>query len=187
MTAIIEIERGETHETVDACFCTQIAVGILTGDQDGRAFDTGFFAGQQFNGFGFVVTRFAPAKMHPHQHGCPVLGFGAACAGVNAQDCIVRIVLATEHQLKFDPLNLRRDFFQIRLDLFAYGLVIFLDCESKQQLEVFELGVELSMFFYVFPQVRDPLCDFLGTLGIVPKVRLCGFFLKCFELFFLIC
>ena len=98
MAAGIRIERRYPHQPVHAFFRFQVTIGIATGDQERGTFDACLVAVLEIHCFHTITVAFGIAHIHPQQHLGPVLGFGAAGAGVQGENRIIRIILAGQHQ-----------------------------------------------------------------------------------------
>jgi len=98
--------RGDPHQPVNPLLGLQIAVGVGALDREGHALGTRFLAGLVFGDFGLEALALAPAQVHTQQHFRPILGFGAAGTGIDADDGTVRIVHAGEHAGEFHAVDL---------------------------------------------------------------------------------
>ena len=76
----------------------QIAIGHRPADGDGGAVDAGFFVVLPLDQRHVVAVLLGPLRVHAEQHLGPVVGVGAAVAGVEADDRPVRIVRAVEQR-----------------------------------------------------------------------------------------
>ncbi len=102
----IGIEGRLAHQAMHAGFGAQDAVRVRAAHLDGRALDSGHFAGRFLEQFGFEILAFGVAQVHALQHGGPVLRFGAAGAGLDVQEAVVRIQRIVEHALEFQLADL---------------------------------------------------------------------------------
>jgi len=59
-----------------------------------------------------------PFQIHAQKHGSPVLGFGAAGAGLDVEKCVMRVHLAREHALEFELFDFVRQPVEVSLDFF---------------------------------------------------------------------
>ena len=64
-----------------------------------------------------------PAQVHAQQHLRPVLRLGAAGAGLDVEEAVVRIHLAREHALELEARDLAFDPVHVLLDRAHHGLV----------------------------------------------------------------
>ena len=88
------IERRNAHQTMHAFFVLQIAVGVLSLDQKGRALDAGFRIPLQIEDFDMISFFFAPARVHSEQHGCPVHRIDAAGTCMDRKDRAAVVILS---------------------------------------------------------------------------------------------
>ena len=79
---------------MDAFFALEQAVGVVALDAQGHALDARLVAGQVVQNFHLEPLFVRPAQVHAFQHFGPVLGLGAARAGVDVQKGVhvVRLV-----------------------------------------------------------------------------------------------
>ena len=185
MTAAAGIERALTHQTMNAGFGTQPAVGVITNDLDGHGFNPCDFTFGFFDDFGLKAARFRPAQVHAHQHAGPVLGFGAAGTGLNIKVAIGAVVFAGEHAAE---LKLRQLLFQrIQLgDGFVEGLfVVRFHGQIQQAGNVFQPLGHLIQGIYDGFQGRTLFTQRLSAFRFVPDVRLFQLGVYFFETLFL--
>jgi hypothetical protein len=116
------IERGNSDEAVHAGFGRHQPEGVLTGQREGHALEPGLFARLIVEQLALEAAALGPLQVHAQQHLGPVLRLSAAGAGMNRDDRVRRVVLATEHLLGFRRVNLRLErierHFEIRGDVF---------------------------------------------------------------------
>ncbi len=99
------VERRDAHQSVNAGLRLEIAVGVVARHGEGSALDAGLVSRLEIDHFGLEPLPLHPAQVHAKQHLGPVLGFGAAGAGVDGDDGVVGIVAATEHHLQSHVFN----------------------------------------------------------------------------------
>jgi hypothetical protein len=102
VAALIRIERRNADEAMDAAFGLGEAVSVFAGDEHGDAFDARGFTRERVFHFDFPTATFSPALIHAHEHAGPIAGFGAAGAGVDAEDAVVFIVRTVEPNAELD-------------------------------------------------------------------------------------
>ena len=162
-----------------AVFGLQIAVGVIPFHLNGAALDTGFFPFQEGGDGIFVTVSFAPAQIHAHEHGAPVVGFRTACAGIDGEDGAQVVTLIAQHIPQFQGLHgLQR----LRIGLVQFfsfgGFPRFLLGPVKTIFREFVQHFQIIGKAAGFVEVRNPGFDageffqegFRG-FGISPKVR----------------
>ena len=102
VAAVARIERRLAHQAVHADLGAQPAVGVFALHLDGRALHAGDLAGLRVDQIGAEAARARPAQVHAQQHLRPVLRLGAAGAGLDVQEGVVRVHLAAEHALELE-------------------------------------------------------------------------------------
>ncbi len=80
------VERRDPDEPVDAVLGLHVAVGVLPLEPQGRALDPRVVGVGDLEDLGLPPLQLAVAHVHPHQHLGPVLGLGAAGAGVDLEE-----------------------------------------------------------------------------------------------------
>src|SRR6185437_1201719 len=90
------IERRDAHEPVHAALGLEPAIGVDAADPDRRRFDPVAVAGAFLQPLDLVAVLLGPADIHKQQHLGPVLGFGAAGAGMGFEVAVVGVGLARE-------------------------------------------------------------------------------------------
>ncbi len=151
-----------------AVLAFEIAVGKVAFDVDGDGFDAGFLAVEKVGDGGLVAVLFGPAQVHAHEHGCPVLAFGAAGSGVDFQHHSELVFLAPEHVAQLQGFDLGYGFGIERVDLFFGHEFLFV--EVKRQTKLFH-GF-LHVFISVDPclEILDLLHLYLSFFGVFPEV-----------------
>ena len=109
------VERRDPHQPVDALLGAVEAVGVLAADAEGGRLDPGLLARAGLEQLDLEAALLGPAHLHPQHHLGPVLGVGAAGAGVDRDDRVARVVGAGEEalllereQALLDRVELRR-------------------------------------------------------------------------------
>ena len=121
MAAFVAIERTDAHESVDAAFGLQVAVGVFAGDLEGGPLDAGFVAGLDVEDFGFHAVLLDPALIHAHEHVGPIAGFGAASATVDGEVGIAAVELPAEEAADFELIEDLSEVMEF-FDHFVFGL-----------------------------------------------------------------
>jgi hypothetical protein len=90
----------------------------------GHALEACLFARQIIENLRLKPFPLCIAEVHAEQHLGPILGFRAACPGVDGQDGIPRVILFKEEGLKFAlgqlPLEGGDGLFEVGADRFAF-------------------------------------------------------------------
>ncbi len=89
---------ADPHQPVDTALGLEVAIGILTLDQQRRRFDAGLLARVVIDQLDLHPVAFAPAGVHPLQHFGPVLAFGAAGPGVDLDVAVVGVGLPRQQR-----------------------------------------------------------------------------------------
>ena len=152
----------------------QPAIGVRALDLVGAGFDPGFFAGALLEPAHLVAAALGPARVHARQHLRPVLGLGAAGAGVDLDIGVVGVGLARKQRLEPRRLGFGGGLAQRLLALGDGGLVLL----GLGHLDQADIVVDRR------PQTPDRAdrCfepgalahHLLGFLGIVPQRRILG-------------
>ena len=110
LTAGVGVKGRHPDQPVDAVLPLQEAVGILTLNEDIRGFQARFVALLIVQNLIGEAVALRPAGVHPVEHLGPVLGLGAAGAGVELQNGIgvVLIIVAGEQGLQAAGLHVFR-------------------------------------------------------------------------------
>ena len=96
VTPVGGVERAQAHEPVDAALGLQQPVHVLALDGERGALEPRLVAVLQVVDLDLEAAALEPAQVHAQQHLGPVLGLGAAGAGVDGEDRAALVVLAAE-------------------------------------------------------------------------------------------
>ena len=131
VSASRRVKRGNAHQSVHAVFAFEISVGVLALDKNRCRFQSRFISVQPVGQFVLEPMAVTPACDHAVEHLAPVLCLGAACAGVEGNNCVIPVILPAEQC--FDPLVFRLfgDFLEFRLDFLHGILVVFFNCHFR--------------------------------------------------------
>ena len=132
VAAVAGIERRLAHQAMHARLGAQPPIGVLAGELHRGALDARDFARARIDHFGSEAARGAPAQVHAQQHLRPVLGFGAAGAGLDVHEGAVRVHLAVEHALELEAAHLGLEALRVALDVARGGLVVLAFGELEQ-------------------------------------------------------
>jgi hypothetical protein len=80
---------------------------IVPLNDNSRGLDAGLIPICLFNQLDVELPPLGPAHIHAQKHSCPVTAFGAACARVHFEICVIRVRLAGEQRFELAPFTLR--------------------------------------------------------------------------------
>ena len=152
-----------------AVFSPQVAVSVLALDHDGGGLDArlvGLLVVHELVG---EAGAFGPAGVHPIKHLRPVLGLGAARAGVDGQNDIAVVILPGQQGLKPGLLHVGLQGNKTLLQLWQEGFVLELVAHLAQGHQVVPLGLAAAVLFHLVLQIFDALLDLLGLCQVVPE------------------
>ena len=115
------------------------------------------------------AVAFGPAGVHAVEHLGPVLGLGAAGAGVDGENHIGAVVLPGEQSLETGLLHLGLQLGEALLQLGDQGLVLKLVAHLAQGHQVVPVLLALVLAVHLVLEGLDTLLHLLGLLQIVPK------------------
>ena len=141
LAAVGGVERREPDEPVDALLGAVEAVGVLALDAEGGGLDAGLLPRARLQQLDLEAAPLGPAHLHPQHHLGPVLGVGAARAGVDGHERVAGVVGAGEQPLQLQRLEPRLDRAERLLDL--VGELRILLGELDEPLEVLDVAREL--------------------------------------------
>ena len=99
------IEGRLAYQAVHAGFGAQVAVGVFTLDLERGAADTCHVAVGLFQHLDLETLAFTVSEILPQQHRSPVASFGAAGAGLDVDEAVVRVCRVGEHAAEFEHLD----------------------------------------------------------------------------------
>ena len=126
------VERRLTHEAMYTGLGSQPAESVFPNDVNCRALDAGNIAGGSLEQLCLETFGISPAQIHPEQHFGPILGFGAAGAGLNVDERIVCIHFAAEHPAKFELGDLLLNSIEVCSDILERGVIVILSCKRVE-------------------------------------------------------
>ena len=150
----------------------QPAVRVIADHIDGRTLDSGHLAVALINDFGLDAMRIRPLEIHAQQHRRPILRFGAACAGLDVEERIVRVHLAGEHPLKLESLDFLAQAANVGFDFQSGAGIAFGDGQLEDFRGVAQAGFEPLQAADDLFEFGTFLPEFLRTLGNVPNAGL---------------
>ena len=162
----------------------QVAVGVLAGNHHGGGLQARLVAVLVVQGLALETVAVAPVLVHAEEHGRPVLGLGAACAGVDGEHTVVGVVLTGEEGGETCLLDVVLQLGEALLQLVHHGVVVALDAHLAQDQEVLHGVQAFLMGGQLVLKVFDALGDLLGLLHVVPKILGGALGLKQVQLFF---
>ena len=119
---------------------------------------------------GLVSPAVAPAKVHAQQHLGPVLGLGAAGAGMKRDDGVPAVVSAAQQPPQLHVRQAVGDFPEPGFRLFqGLGVVLFLGQIQKETCFL-DTRMAFAVVVHGFPEQGLLLEDLLGLFGLVPEV-----------------
>ena len=175
MPAVAGVEWRFSHQTVNAGFRAQPAVGVVADQFDGRALDARHLARALIDDLGLEAVRIRPLKIHAQQHRGPVLRLGAAGAGLNIQEGIVRVHFAGEHALKLESFDFRGRPVHIGLDPCGGRQIVLLRSQIDQLGGIVQTALEMIQADDDLLEFGAFLAQFLRALRVVPDAGLLEF------------
>ena len=145
------VKGGDPDQPVHAVLTLEVAVGILTLDGNGGALEAGLVAVQVVQRLAHVAVALRPAGVHAEEHLRPVLGLGAARAGVKGEDGIGAVILAGEQSGQLGLLYLGLQLGEALLHFGNQSLVLGLVAQLAQGHQVVPLGLALLLALNLVP------------------------------------
>ena len=167
---------------MDPVLAFEEAVSVFTLDHDGGAFDSGLIAVQIVHHLDLVTVTVGPHVVHAIEHGGPVLRLGAARAGVEGEDGVVRVILAGQQRLQTHGFELLFKGLELALQLFEHGVVVLLERHLADREHIVVLRAQTIIFLDLVFQGADALLDLLAVFCVVPEALLRALLLQLFNL-----
>jgi hypothetical protein len=98
----------------------------------------------------------------------PILGFGAAGAGLNIEKGVVSIHLTAEHALEFEFAHVRFESSGLALDIARGGLIVLELCELEQRSSVAQLRADAIELLELRGQPRALASELLRPSAVAP-------------------
>ena len=152
-----------------AVLALQMAIGVFTGDSDGSALDAALFTVLIVHGLAVVAVALGPAGIHAVEHLSPVLGLGAAGAGVDGEDGVGVIILAGEQGGEPGFLNVGLQLDKALLQFGEERLVLLFIAHLAQGHEIGPGIAAALLAFQLSLELGDALLDLLSLLQVVPE------------------
>ena len=184
LAAGIGVEGGHPDQPVDAVLTLQKAIGVLALDGDGGGLDAGLVAFFIVQDLVDKAVALGPAGVHAVEHLGPVLGLGAAGAGVELQDGIGVVVLAGEQGGHAGLLHLFLQLGELGFQLLQDVGVVLLLAHFTQGGQVLPGGDQLFLTLDLVLQLLQAHLHLLGPLQVVPEAVLGGLVLQAGGLLF---
>ena len=124
VAAGVGVKGAFSHQTVNAGFSSERAVGPFALDKDRAAFDPCDVTLGFFGEFGGKPGAFGIPQIHALKHRGPVLGFGAACARLNFEVAVGAVHRLIEHALEFELFNVFFKAFDFGGNRFGAGFIV---------------------------------------------------------------
>ena len=106
VATVRRVEWRLPHETVDAAFGLQHAVGVLAANRDRGGLEARLLARARLEQLVLEAPVGRPAQVHAEEHLGPVLGVGPPRSRVDLQDRIAGVVLSGEERVLLEPPEL---------------------------------------------------------------------------------
>jgi hypothetical protein len=169
---VLGVERARTHEPVYADLGPHVAVRVFTLHEQRDRLDARLFTPLPV-GFGDVpASSFEEVEVHAQQHLGPVLGLGAAGAGVDLDEAVLRVVLAVKQGLQLDPLAASFEVGQRAVGLVDGRGVVGLLAELVHRADVLDVAQHRVDRVHHDLQRLQLGDDRLGLFLVVPEVGL---------------
>src|SRR6185436_9724130 len=117
VTAGVVIERRDPHQAVHARLRPQESIRVLAADLEDGAFYSRLFPFALVKNAHLESAALRPARVHPHQHLRPVLGFSAAGAGADLDLCIAEVVLTAQQRFHLEQVEIAAQLLGLRIEL----------------------------------------------------------------------
>ncbi len=169
--AMARVERRLAHEPVHAGLRAEPPERVFAAEVQRRALDARDLAGRLVEHVDREAVLLAPAQVHPKQHRGPVLRLGAAGAGLDVEERVVRVHLAREHAPKLECSDVGRDAVHLADQVREQGRVVFLARERVQLLGFAERLVDAAQRADDGLELRALAPQALRTLRVAPDVR----------------
>ena len=174
----VGVKGRDPHQPVDAVLALQEAVGVVPLDGNGCGLDARLVSVLIVQDLVGEVVALRPAGVHAVEHLGPVLGLGAAGAGVKGQNGAVAVVLPGEQRGHPGFLHLFLQRLEAGLQLVQQLRVVRLLAHLAQGRQVLPLGHQLVLAGDLVLQLLEALLHLLGPLQIVPEAVLGGLVLQ---------
>ncbi len=165
----VGVEGADANQAMDALFPAQVAVGVVPVHLEGNGLDARLVALQVIQQRDLETHFLTVAHVHPVEHLRPVLGFGAARAGVEGQHGVALVIIPAHQRFQRQRVHMAAQPGQLVFRFAGGGLVVFLLRQLDHHLQVVPLAAEVVIMADFPFQGRNPLVDVGGTLHVIPK------------------
>ncbi len=143
LTGVVRVEWAHAHQPVHADLRAEVAVRGVARDRERHVVDPRLVPLLEVDDLGLVAAPLAPAHVHAQQHLRPVLGVGAAGAGLDVHDGVGAVGRAGQHAPELGRAHPGRERRQERLGLGNDGRVVLARSEVEEHLGVLDVPPEL--------------------------------------------
>ena len=169
--ALVRVKGRDAHQAVHAGLGLRPAVGIVARNREGDGFYARFFAVLVVEDLRCIADLLGPAQIHAHEHLGPVLGLGAARAGMDGDDGVGQILFSHKERRHFGRGNVLPDGAELALQLSPHGLAALFRGEFGHGAEIIQAPHERG---HVLERTVDNglfLQDGICLALIVPETR----------------
>ena len=170
LAAVGGVERRQAHEPVHALLGAVEPVGVLALDPERRRLDAGLLPRADLEQLDLEAALLGPLHLHAQDHLRPVLGVGAAGAGVDGDERVAVVVAPGEQALLLEHLQAALDGRELALEL---GLdLLVLARHLGEALDVLDVGQQRLELLLAAGGARVLGADLRGGVLVVPEARL---------------
>ena len=167
LAAVGGVERRQAHEPVHALLGGVEAVGVLAARAERGGLDARLLPRGGLQQLDLEAAPLGPAHHHPQHHLGPVLGVGAARAGVDGHERVAGVVLAGEQALLLERGEARLDGGERLLELGRELRVLV--GELDEPLEVLGVALQLRERVELALRARVLRAGLGRGVGVVPE------------------
>ncbi len=168
----VGVEGRDAHQPVHAGLGLKPAVGVGPLHLQGGGLDARLFSAGLFDNVDAHAVRVGPAAVHAFEHLGPVLGLGAAGAGVDLHKAVVAVGLAGQQRLQLGPRRHLLEPRQLPAGLFKRSLVALRVGQLGITQRVRQGVLDLAHGINLGSQAIAVAHERLGFPGPVPKAGL---------------
>jgi hypothetical protein len=155
---------------VHALLGAEEAVGVLAGRAEGGRLDARLLPRRRFEHLDLHAAPLGPAHEHAQHHLRPILGIGAARAGVDGDERVARVVAPGEQPLLLELGEVLLDGGHLAGDLVGERVVLL--GHLGERLEIVDVGLQGAPALEAPRRPRVLGADLRGDLLVVPEPRL---------------